>query len=95
MMATMGDEWIVNYVYPLLGAQDADAMFTRMLLISIIYTASVLISMLLFPAPYGRYSDKRYGCFIPGKFAWITQGTYIPNLCILYFEKIQNLGWKK
>lgn len=29
--------------------------------------------MLLFPAPYGRYSDKRYGCFIPGKFAWITQ----------------------
>ena len=68
-----GDRFIVDYIFPIFSARNASDMFHQMIWISIFYTLSVLVSMLLFPAPYGRYSSGRYGFLLPGRLAWMIQ----------------------
>ncbi|EFX82925.1 hypothetical protein DAPPUDRAFT_315933 [Daphnia pulex] len=67
------DKFIVDYLHPLFGAKNDSEMFSQMVWISFLYTLSVIFTMYILPAPYGRYSSSKFGFLIPGKFAWMTQ----------------------
>lgn len=54
MPKMIGDAFIENYLHPLFNAENDSQMFTQMLWISFFYTLSVIFSMALFPAPYGK-----------------------------------------
>lgn len=49
----IGDQFISNYLYPLFNSKNDSEMQAQMLWISFFYTLSVIISMAIFPAPYG------------------------------------------
>lgn len=48
-----GDSFIQNVLHPLFSSKNDSEMFTQMVWISFFYTLSVIISMAIFPAPYG------------------------------------------
>jgi len=68
-----GDEFIINHVHQLFRAKNDSEMFSQMVWISFLYTLTVLVSMLFFPAPYGRYSSNKFGFMLPGRISWIIQ----------------------
>lgn len=51
----LGDWFITDYVHPFFNAKNDAEMFTQMVWISFFYTLSVVFSMALFPAPYGKH----------------------------------------
>lgn len=55
MQKLVGDFFIETYLHPLFSAENDSQMFTQMLWISFFYTLSVIFSMALFPAPYGKF----------------------------------------
>lgn len=54
MPKLIGDSFIEKYLHPLFSAENDSQMFTQMLWISFFYTLSVILSMAVFPAPYGE-----------------------------------------
>jgi hypothetical protein len=52
-----GDDFTTSYLHPLFGANNDSEMFSQMVWISFFYTLSVAVSMALFPAPYGKFSN--------------------------------------
>ncbi|KZS20825.1 Uncharacterized protein APZ42_012481 [Daphnia magna] len=68
-----GDKFIIDYIHPLFRTSNDSEMLTNMVWIFFFYTLSVVATMAVLPAPYGRYSSSRFGFLLPGKFAWITQ----------------------
>ena len=55
-----GDEFIINHVHQLFRAKNDSEMFSQMVWISFLYTLTVLVSMLFFPAPYGETFTNIY-----------------------------------
>jgi len=51
-----GDQFITNYIYPLFSSSSDAEMLTQMVWISFFYTLSVIVSMAIFPAPYGKFN---------------------------------------
>jgi len=47
-----GDHFIYRYIYPLFNAKNETEVLTRMVWISFFYTKSVILIMLIIPAPY-------------------------------------------
>lgn len=54
MPLNWGDKFITDYLHPIFSAKNDSEMFTQMVWISFFYTLSVIISMAVFPAPYGK-----------------------------------------
>ena len=57
-MELVGDLFISRYIYPLFSAKNDAEMLSQMVWIGIFYTLTVIVSMLVLPAPYGnKYCD--------------------------------------
>lgn len=78
------EELIVKYICPLFFVDDMNQLVIRMSKGTIIYG---LLTLFASKAPYGRYSDYRYGFGVPVKFAWAVQefpSFFVPVLLCLY-----------
>ncbi|KAK2709861.1 3-oxo-5-alpha-steroid 4-dehydrogenase 1-like isoform X1 [Artemia franciscana] len=81
------DEVIQYFLSPLFLASSLTELIYNMLIFKVIYTIIVFVAMLLMPAPYGRFTSRKYGFMISAKIAWMVQespGFLVPLWLILF-----------
>ncbi|XP_066961795.1 3-oxo-5-alpha-steroid 4-dehydrogenase 1-like [Macrobrachium rosenbergii] len=81
------DVLVRRYVYPVFFAKDLDELIPRMYWGTVIYA---FLTLFVRKAPYGRYSDKKYGFGVPGRLAWTVQecpSFFVPMAFVLYGTK--------
>ncbi|XP_068239168.1 3-oxo-5-alpha-steroid 4-dehydrogenase 1-like [Palaemon carinicauda] len=81
------DVLVKKYVYPLFFATDLDQLMHRMSWGVVIYG---VLCLFLKKAPYGRYSELKYGFGLPVNLAWMIQESpsfYVPLCFVVYGTK--------
>ncbi|XP_076065392.1 3-oxo-5-alpha-steroid 4-dehydrogenase 1-like isoform X1 [Oratosquilla oratoria] len=79
--------YIKDYVFPIFYATKQSELITRMSYGLFIYG---VITILLPKAPYGRYSNSRYGFSIPARLAWFVQecpSFLVPAVLVVWGRK--------
>lgn len=69
----IGDSLTEKYIKPKLSVSTDEELVSILNVAAVFYTVIVGISGVIFPAPYGRYSNGRYGLLLPTKVSWIIQ----------------------
>lgn len=90
-MAFNADDVVRTYVYPLFFATRLEQLITRMCYGTVLYA---LLTFFVREAPYGRYSNNKYGFGVPVKIAWVIQecpSFFVPVL-LTYFGSKQKYG---
>ncbi|KAK8748600.1 hypothetical protein OTU49_015883, partial [Cherax quadricarinatus] len=77
---------IQSYVYPVFLASNDEELITRMCYGTLIYA---FLTLVLPEAPYGRYTNYKFGFGVPVKLAWCLQEcpSFIIPVCLVVYGK--------